>query len=403
MSTLDSAAVWSATSLALDETKIGAAGLSVRQRKLLALLAQPAAVPQLAERISLPIEDVRAALERLAKLGFAQSSEAVPMSPMATQLRSPTAVEAPSRAPIMIGVAVAAVAAISAAAWLLRGGSPTGASAPVATTATTATAASTAPTASQTTPTTPAPATGASDSADSRLPGAPAKSAAAAAAAAPPPASAATANTAPTTAAAAAAAAAAASVRPVTPPLTTAPATAAAPVPVPTKAGTSAAAPPAATSPSVTPTATAPAATATPALTLATTLPTAPAGSSVAAPATGAAALPAAQGAAAATEIAAATASPSASTAARTAPAAAREIKLVNRVEPAFPRGFDAEKGTVRARLQVDARGAVTSVDIVEASPPRVFDRTVRSALQQWRYEPTGEAFTVIAEINFSR
>lgn len=400
MSTLDSAAVWSATSLALDETKIGAAGLSVRQRKLLALLAQPAAVPQLAERISLPIEDVRAALERLAKLGFAQSSEAVPMSPMATQLRSPTAVEAPSRAPMMIGVAVAAVAAISAAAWLLRGGSPTGASAPVATTAT---APSTAPTASQTTPTTPAPATGASDSADSRLPGAPAKSAAAAAAAAPPPASAATANTAPTTAAAAAAAAAAASVRPVTPPLTTAPATAAAPVPVPTKAGTSAAAPPAATSPSVTPTATAPAATATPALTLATTLPTAPAGSSVAAPATGAAALPAAQGAAAATEIAAATASPSASTAARTAPAAAREIKLVNRVEPAFPRGFDAEKGTVRARLQVDARGAVTSVDIVEASPPRVFDRTVRSALQQWRYEPTGEAFTVIAEINFSR
>lgn len=406
MSTLDSAAVWSATSLALDETKIGAAGLSVRQRKLLALLAQPAAVPQLAERISLPIEDVRAALERLAKLGFAQSSEAVPMSPMATQLRSPTAVEAPSRAPMMIGVAVAAVAAISAAAWLLRGGSPTGASAPVATTATTATAASTAPTASQTTPTTPAPATGASDSADSRLLGAPAKSAAAAA---PPPASAATANTAPTTAAnaanaaAAAAAAAAASVRPVTPPLTTAPATAAAPVPVPTKAGTSAAAPPAATSPSVTPTATAPAATATPALTLATTLPTAPAGSSVAAPATGAAALPAAQGATATTEIAAATASPSASTAARTAPAAAREIKLVNRVEPAFPRGFDAEKGTVRARLQVDARGAVTSVDIVEASPPRVFDRTVRSALQQWRYEPTGEAFTVIAEINFSR
>jgi protein TonB len=82
---------------------------------------------------------------------------------------------------------------------------------------------------------------------------------------------------------------------------------------------------------------------------------------------------------------------------------AAREIKLINRVEPGFPRGIDAEKGAVKARLQVDARGAVTGVDIIESNPPRVFDRTVRSALQQWRYEPTGEAFTVQAEISFSR
>lgn len=81
----------------------------------------------------------------------------------------------------------------------------------------------------------------------------------------------------------------------------------------------------------------------------------------------------------------------------------AREIELVNRVEPTFPRGYDADHGTVRVRLQVDARGTVTSVDIVETSPPRVFDRTVRTALQQWRYEATGEAFSVIAEINFTR
>jgi len=29
--------------------------------------------------------------------------------------------------------------------------------------------------------------------------------------------------------------------------------------------------------------------------------------------------------------------------------------------------------------------------------------RAVRAALQQWRYEPTGEAFTTLAEVSFSR
>ena len=372
MSTLDSAAVWSATSLALDETKITAAGLSVRQRKLLALLSQPASLPQLAQRIALPVDDVLVALERFAKLGFAQSSEAVPMSPMATQLRSPSAIEAPSRTPMLIGVAVAVVAAIGAGAWLLRGGSTSGASAPVA----------------SATGNTPVPtATGPGDSADSGLSGAAAKAAAAAAA-----------NT-----------TAAATGRPVVPPPAAAPApaaagAAAAAVTAPTKAGTPA---------TGAPTVAAPATNNAPALTLATTLPSVPVAASAAAPAvvaatpaaaTAATAAPAVQTAAPATEVAAATAaSASTATAARPAPAASREIKLVNRVEPAFPRGFDADKGTVRARLQVDVRGAVTSVDIVEANPPRVFDRTVRSALQQWRYEPTGEAFTVIAEINFSR
>ena len=50
-----------------------------------------------------------------------------------------------------------------------------------------------------------------------------------------------------------------------------------------------------------------------------------------------------------------------------------------------------------------ESSGAVTGVEIVEANPRRVFDRAVSSALQQWRYEPTGEAFSTMAEISFSR
>ena len=132
MSTFDSAAVWSATSLAFDEKKIGAAGLSVRQRKLLTLLSQPASIPQLAQSIALPIEDVRTALERFAKLGLAQSSDTVLIAPMPTQLRGTAAIAAPSRLPMLIGVGVAVMLAVSLGAWLLRGDHPSAPISPAA-------------------------------------------------------------------------------------------------------------------------------------------------------------------------------------------------------------------------------------------------------------------------------
>ena len=372
MSTLDSAAVWSATPLAFDEKKIGAAGLSVRQRKLLTLLSQPASLPELAQNIALPVEDVQAALERFAKLGFAQSSDEVPLSPMQTQLRSTSTVAAPSRMPMMIGVAVAAVVAIGAGAWLLRGSGSSATPAPVATAAKAQ----------------PPTATGPNDTTDNGLPGPATKAATPATPATP------TATPSPVTATAVNAPTKAVPAEPARPVLAS-PTTPAAALAPPTKAATTSTVAPATSSAAVAPTVIAPVA---PALTLATALPSVPAAQPAAAPTVAA---PTATPVAAATQVAAApAASPPA--AARPTPAA-REIKLVNRVEPTFPRGFEAEKGTVRARLQVDARGAVTGVDIVEANPPRVFDRTVRTALQQWRYEPTGEAFSVIAEINFSR
>jgi periplasmic protein TonB len=57
----------------------------------------------------------------------------------------------------------------------------------------------------------------------------------------------------------------------------------------------------------------------------------------------------------------------------------------------------------VRARLTVNATGAVTNVEIVESNPPRVFDRNVRTALAQWRYEGTGESQTKLVEVQFNR
>ena len=368
--TFETAALWSATPLATDQNKIGAAGLSVRQRKLLTLLSQPMSVSQLASSIALPIEEVHIALDRFAKLGLAQSGELAPFDPM--QLRSTPSANAaasasPSRMPMMIGIAVAALALIAAAAWMLRGGLSSTLPVQSRATSNAASTAAKAPTA-----------TGSADSADTVLPKnaavvPPSSAPTVAPATAPSMATSAPPNTAAARAAATAALASAAQAKSasVTPAIV--------PVAAATQPTTTAATGAAATLLAPPP---------VPAPTLATTAPVTAA--PVSAPV---ATAPAAVAAAA----------PTAPTPTRAAPAPAREIKLITRVEPLFPRGSDNDRGTVRARLQVDARGTVTGVEIIEANPPRVFDRTVRTALQQWRYEPTGEAFTTLAEISFSR
>ena len=157
MSTLDTAALWSATLLAFDEKKLGAAGLSVRKRKLLALLNPPASVAQLAHSIALPDDEVLSALERFAKLGLAHSDAATPFNPMQVRATSAAAavVEKPSRMPLTIGVAVASLALVAASASLLRGGSGK---------------TSTEPAVAKTAPASPSTPTGPTDSPDSKLP-----------------------------------------------------------------------------------------------------------------------------------------------------------------------------------------------------------------------------------------
>jgi protein TonB len=86
-------------------------------------------------------------------------------------------------------------------------------------------------------------------------------------------------------------------------------------------------------------------------------------------------------------------------------PAVRRGIVPITRVSPEFPR--DAIRkgipgGRVVARLQIDEKGNVTAVNIVEATPPRVFDREVISALSQWKFQADGEKYIGEIEVNFT-
>ena len=61
------------------------------------------------------------------------------------------------------------------------------------------------------------------------------------------------------------------------------------------------------------------------------------------------------------------------------------------------------DTGRVVARMTIDAAGRVTNVDIVEAQPRRIFDRAVRNALSQWKFNEGAPGRTVESEVDFRR
>jgi protein TonB len=85
-------------------------------------------------------------------------------------------------------------------------------------------------------------------------------------------------------------------------------------------------------------------------------------------------------------------------------PAIRRGITPIVRVKPEYPREANRagiSKGNVVARLQIDEKGNVTDVQIIESNPPHVFDRAVIRALMQWKFSAEGEKFVGEVEVDF--
>lgn len=88
------------------------------------------------------------------------------------------------------------------------------------------------------------------------------------------------------------------------------------------------------------------------------------------------------------------------------APAPSVTVTPISRTAPDFPReavrsGIDS--GTVRARLTIDSGGNVSNVQIVEARPARVFDRSVRETLSKWKFNTGADGRTYDTEVEFKR
>ena len=85
-------------------------------------------------------------------------------------------------------------------------------------------------------------------------------------------------------------------------------------------------------------------------------------------------------------------------------PAIRRGIVPIERVSPEYPQEAirkNIGEGTVVARLDIDENGNVTDVRIVEAKPPRIFDREVIRALKQWKFQPDGQKYVGEIEVAF--
>jgi protein TonB len=84
-------------------------------------------------------------------------------------------------------------------------------------------------------------------------------------------------------------------------------------------------------------------------------------------------------------------------------PAIVRNVKIVSRVDPDYPREARKKEieGSVIADVYIDEKGDVTEVKIVEGKPPRIFDAAARAALMQWKFAPTGDKYIGEIEIGF--
>lgn len=79
-------------------------------------------------------------------------------------------------------------------------------------------------------------------------------------------------------------------------------------------------------------------------------------------------------------------------------------VAVVAREQPEFPReamraGIDT--GNVRARLTINAAGDVTDVTILQAQPPRVFDRSVKQALVRWKFNAGTDGRSYETDVGF--
>lgn len=63
---------------------------------------------------------------------------------------------------------------------------------------------------------------------------------------------------------------------------------------------------------------------------------------------------------------------------------------VTRRLEPVYP--FRAKRmgitGKVDIRFMVDTNGSVSDLQIIESTPPNVFDESVRKAVNRWRFQP---------------
>ena len=84
-------------------------------------------------------------------------------------------------------------------------------------------------------------------------------------------------------------------------------------------------------------------------------------------------------------------------------PKQVRNAKPLRKVAAAYPRSAlkNGTMGKVKARLTIGAGGDVIDVEIMESSPPGVFDDAVTRAVKQYKFQGDGSKYFVDQEVLF--
>lgn len=88
------------------------------------------------------------------------------------------------------------------------------------------------------------------------------------------------------------------------------------------------------------------------------------------------------------------------------APAAASSnaLRPISTPSPRYPAAAAraGQSGTVQVEFTVGSDGSVSSARVVDANPPRVFDRDALAAVKKWRFEPVDSPITTRRTIAFN-
>lgn len=85
------------------------------------------------------------------------------------------------------------------------------------------------------------------------------------------------------------------------------------------------------------------------------------------------------------------------------AASASNQLRPISQPSPRYPAAAAraGQSGSVQVEFTVGSDGSVTSARVVDANPPRVFDREALAAVKRWRFQPVGSPVTSRRTIAF--
>lgn len=79
----------------------------------------------------------------------------------------------------------------------------------------------------------------------------------------------------------------------------------------------------------------------------------------------------------------------------------AQPLRILKRVEPAYPESAHPATGTAHIALRVETNGTVTTASVAQSSGNQDLDTAAQKAVTQWRFHPAPHPITAVVPVRF--